>query len=91
MIVFALFGINAGLIGNFIHWEFVSSMFVTVLVCLFILFFPMKWYVDNPINSLPDAHRWWYLTYGPLTIYLSLDVIVFTSSLILLNRKRLTQ
>jgi hypothetical protein len=90
LIIFGLFGTNACLLTNFVHWQFTSSIILTILTCGFVLLFPMIWYVDNPLNDHPDPHRWWYLLYGPLSLYMSLNAVLFGSFFTWLQFRRLS-
>jgi hypothetical protein len=88
-LIFGLFGMTSTLLTNFIHWQFVSSIILTVIAACFVLFFPMVWYIDNPYLNHRDSHRWWYLLYGPLSIFLPLTAISFASFYTWFLNKRL--
>jgi ABC-type transport system involved in multi-copper enzyme maturation permease subunit len=67
----------------------VSTLILVALLAIFILLYPMIWYVDSSDDSIVDPHRLWFTFYGSLTIYLPLTFITYILGITFFLRKRI--
>ncbi|MDR0675236.1 MAG: hypothetical protein LBF36_03180 [Mycoplasmataceae bacterium] len=67
----------------------VSTLLLSMFIAIFVILFPMIWYVDSTDDSIADPHRLWFTFYGPLTIYLPMTILLYIFGVVFFLKKRI--